>query len=66
MGKHLDSVIDTFVAEEPNFETEVRGTGKTIVEAGADFFGPALEDWEKIWAPKAAALETLRAEASKL
>ena len=66
MGRHLDSVIDTFIVEEPKFEMEVRGTGKTIVEADADFFGPALEDWVKIWAPKATALETLRSEASKL
>jgi len=66
MAKHLDGVIDTFMAKESEWVDQVRGTGKKVVDVGPDFFGDAISEWEEIWAPKAPALSQLRAQAQNL
>lgn len=60
MGKHLDGVIKTYVAKESGWLKDVAGTGKTIKQVDASFFGPAMGAWEKVWAKKAPMLSTLR------
>lgn len=63
MAKHLDSTIDTYVAQEANFKQEVQNTGVTVIEVDAAFFGDAIEKWNEIWSAKTDALAALRAAA---
>ncbi|MEC9266432.1 MAG: TRAP transporter substrate-binding protein [Pseudomonadota bacterium] len=63
MAKHVDSTIDTFVAQEPKFLEETRKTGVSIVEVGPEFFGDAIDQWNAAWEKKTDALAALRKEA---
>ncbi len=63
MAKHVDSTIDTFVAQEPKFLEETRKTGVSIVEVGPEFFGDAIDQWNAAWEKKTDALVALRKEA---
>ncbi len=63
MAKHVDSTIDTFVAQEPKFLEETRKTGVSIVEVGPGFFGDAIDQWNAAWEKKTDALAALRKEA---
>lgn len=63
MAKHVDSTIDTFVAQEPKFLEETRKTGVQILEVGPDFFGDAIDRWNADWEKKTDAVAALRKEA---
>ncbi len=65
MAKHVDSTIDTYVANEPKFLDEVKKTGVTVKMVGPDFFGDAIAKWNASWEKKTDALKALRAEAAK-
>ncbi len=60
MGKHLDGVIDTYVAKEGPWLEKMNNIGVNVVKAGPEFFNTAIADWEKVWAKKAPALQALR------
>ena len=66
MKKHLDGVIDSYLALEPEFLAEVEKTGKTVIQVGPEFFGDAAEKWEEIWSTRSAALGDMRAAAGDL
>ncbi|MGR3501483.1 TRAP transporter substrate-binding protein [Pseudaestuariivita sp.] len=60
MAKHVDSCIDSYVAKDRAWLEQIRGTGKTYVEVGPDFFGDAVAEWNAIWSEKSSALDDLR------
>lgn len=64
MRRHLDGVIATAIEEEGRFLAEVEKTGREVRHVGPEFFGEAIAEWERIWAPKAPTLGELRAAAS--
>ena len=66
MKKHLDGVIDSYLALEPKFLAEVEKTGKTVRKVGPDFFGDAAQKWEVVWSEKAPALGAVRAAAKAM
>jgi tripartite ATP-independent transporter DctP family solute receptor len=66
MAKHLDSTIDAYNAKEPEWLESIRGTGKTIVDAGPEFFGDAISDWDVIWSDRTDALAVMREAAETL
>ena len=66
MKKHLDDVIDSYLALEPTFLAEVEKTGKTVRKVDSSFFGDAAEKWEAIWSQKAPALGEMRAAAKAM
>lgn len=66
MSKHLDQIIERNIAKEAEFESHVRGTGKNITTADAEFFRAAIDRWEEIWSVKAPALKDLRDAAEGL
>ncbi|MEO0496776.1 MAG: TRAP transporter substrate-binding protein [Pseudomonadota bacterium] len=63
MAKHVDSCIDTYVAKDPEWLTQIAGTGKTYKKVDASFFGGAVDEWNTIWSEKSGALDDLRAAA---
>ncbi|GGH30785.1 tripartite ATP-independent transporter solute receptor, DctP family [Cribrihabitans marinus] len=63
MAKHVDSTLDTYTEKEPVWTENLMGVGKTTKEAGPDFFGDAITEWEAIWSEKAPSLPDLRAAA---
>lgn len=63
MAKHVDSTIDTYVAQEPKFLEETKKTGVQILEVGPDFFGDAVDRWNADWEKKTDAVAALRKEA---
>ena len=65
MAKHVDSTIDQYVSGEAKFLEEVKKTGIEIKDVGPKFFGNRIDEWNKIWAPKAPSLQALIAEAGK-
>lgn len=66
MKKRLDEVIETYKSKEGEWEAQVRGTGKRVVDAGPEFFGEAVATWESTWQKKAPALSGLRDAAATL
>lgn len=64
MAKHVDSTLDTYVANEQKFLEEVQKTGVSVVTVGADYFGDAIAQWNDAWSKKTDALKALRAAAS--
>ncbi len=60
MSKHLNNVIDTYVAKEPEWIEQVKSTGKTYVKVGPEFFGDVLLKWDEIWSQKSAVLDDMR------
>ncbi len=66
MAKHLDSTIDTYAEAESKWHEQVRGTGKAYLEVGPEFFGGAVDDWDKIWTERSPVLAKLRAEADAM
>lgn len=60
MQAELGKVIDTYVAKDVEWLDQVRGTGKTFVEAGPEFFGDAIAEWDATWSEKSSQLGTLR------
>lgn len=66
MNKRLNQTIDSYIVKEAEWEKLVRGTGKTVHEAGPAFFRGASDQWEKTWKVKAPALAELRKVAQTL
>lgn len=66
MAKHLDSTIDTYAEAESKWHEQVRGTGKTYLEVGPEFFGGAVDDWDRIWMERSPVLAKLRSEADAM
>ncbi|WP_390910750.1 TRAP transporter substrate-binding protein DctP [Pseudosulfitobacter sp. SM2401] len=60
MQAELGKVIDTYVAKDVEWLDQVRGTGKTFVDVGPEFFGPAIAEWDAAWSQKSSQLSTLR------
>ncbi|MEM6658455.1 MAG: TRAP transporter substrate-binding protein [Pseudomonadota bacterium] len=65
MAKHVDSTIDSYVANDEKWLEEIAGTGKTYVEVDASFFGDAIDEWNTIWSEKTSSLDALRATAAE-
>lgn len=65
MAKHVDGIIDTYIAKEQGWLDQVKATGKTYVRVSSDFFGDAIQDWNATWSKKSTALDALRAAADK-
>lgn len=66
MAAAVDSTLDTYTEREGPWLEQIRGTGITYIEAGPEFFGDAIAQWEGIWTERAgdtlAALRTTAAE----
>ncbi|MBF9044274.1 C4-dicarboxylate ABC transporter substrate-binding protein [Rhodobacterales bacterium HKCCE4037] len=61
MSAALDGVLDTYVERDDVWQEEIRAFDVTYIDAGRDFFGDAVAEWEAIWEERAPeALETLR------
>lgn len=60
MKARLDEVVQTYVQKDPEWLDQVRGTGKTIVEAGPEFYGDIPTQWDAIWAEKTDLLDDMR------
>ena len=66
MQEKLSGVIDTYVAEDPNWMAQVEGTGKTYKTVGPEFFGDAAAQWEAKWSEKSSQLSNIRAAAASV
>jgi len=64
MAKNVDSTIDSYVAKEAGWLSEVEGTGKTYLRVDSSFFGDAINEWNAIWSQKTSSLDALRATAA--
>ncbi len=65
MARHVDSTIDTYVANESKFLEEVKKTGVSISVVGAEFFGDSIAKWNEVWGKKTTAVQDLRDEATR-
>ncbi|MDA7965309.1 TRAP transporter substrate-binding protein [Ruegeria sp.] len=65
MAKHVDSTIDSYVANEAGWLEQIAGTGKTYTKVDASFFGDAIDEWNATWSEKTSSLEALRATAAE-
>ncbi|QYX56769.1 TRAP transporter substrate-binding protein [Roseovarius sp. SCSIO 43702] len=65
MAKHVDSCIDSYVAKDQEWLTQVEETGTNYIVVGPDFFGDAIDQWNAKWSEKSAALDDLRAAAEE-
>ena len=63
-ANQLERVMDAYVVKEKEWEAQLRQADVEIVEAGPEFFGAALGEWEALWSNKAPTLATLQAEAA--
>lgn len=67
MRKHLDVVLDKTEEIERTFLPEIKAKDSLqVLEVGQDFYGDAVDEWEKIWLPQAPAIPALRKEAAAL
>jgi len=66
MAKHVDSTIDTYGALEGGWIEKLRGTDKTVIDVGPEFFGETIAQWDAAWSEKAPSLSAIRAEADAL
>ncbi|OYX41565.1 MAG: C4-dicarboxylate ABC transporter substrate-binding protein [Rhodobacterales bacterium 32-67-9] len=60
MNKHLDAVVASYVEKEPVWIDEIKGTGKTYIKVGPEFFGDIGARWDAIWSEKSPSLAELR------
>jgi TRAP-type transport system periplasmic protein len=60
MTQHFERISVTYIEAETEYEAELRAAGIEIRPVGPEFFGAALEEWEKTWRPKAPVLARLR------
>jgi len=58
--RHLDRTMARFVAEEDDKQRRLMGGTMQVRAAGPEFFGDAVAQWDRIWAPKAPILPELR------
>jgi tripartite ATP-independent transporter DctP family solute receptor len=64
MTEHFERIAATYVAAEAEYAAELRNAGIDVREAGPEFFGDVLEQWEQTWRQKAPVLTRLRALAA--
>lgn len=60
MGEHFDRIVATYIEAEADYEANLRAAGIEVLEAGPEFFGAALGEWEATWRERAPVLEDLR------
>jgi tripartite ATP-independent transporter DctP family solute receptor len=60
MTQHFESIAATYIEAEIEYAAELRIAGIEVREVGPEFFGAALEQWEKAWLEKAPVLTSLR------
>lgn len=60
MAKHVDSTIDSYVANEQVWLDKVRDAGTDYVVVDQAFFGDAVDQWNAIWSEKSSMLGALR------
>ncbi|MEM1363632.1 MAG: TRAP transporter substrate-binding protein [Pseudomonadota bacterium] len=65
MAKHVDSTIDSYVANEAGWLEQIEGTGKAYKKVDAAFFGDAIDQWNTIWSEKTSSLDALRETAAE-
>lgn len=65
LAGYADGTLDVYIENDPVWMQQVADAGKPVRRVGAEFFAEAIEAWEAIWAPKAPALEVLRAVAER-
>lgn len=65
MNEHLESVVASYVENEPAWIDQIKGTGKTYLKVDASFFGDVADTWNEKWSEKSTALEGLRAVAAE-
>ncbi len=58
--RHLDRVKTRFVEEEDDKQRRLTGGAMQVRAVGADFFGDAVAQWDRMWGPKAPLLPELR------
>ncbi|WP_119166565.1 TRAP transporter substrate-binding protein [Algihabitans albus] len=66
MKKHLDGVIDSYVALEADFLAELEKAEVPIKTVDRDFFADVVTQWEETWGEKAPVLDDLRTVAAGL
>lgn len=66
MQEKLSGVIDTYVAQDPEWMKQVEGTGKTFKTVGPEFFGDAAATWEAKWSAKSSQLGNIRDAAASV
>jgi tripartite ATP-independent transporter DctP family solute receptor len=60
MTQRFESIAASYIEAEIQYATELRNAGVEVREVGPEFFGAALEEWEKTWRDKAPVLVSLR------
>ena len=60
MTQHFQRISVTYIEAETEYEAELRAAGIEIRPVGPEFFGAALEEWERTWRQKAPVLARLR------
>lgn len=66
MQEQLEGVIDTYVAQDPEWMKQVEATGKTYKTVGPEFFGDAAAAWEAKWGEKSSELGAIREAAASV
>lgn len=64
--KHLGGLAAYYMAFGERTRADIESEGVNVVEAGPDYFGDKLDEWERIWTKKAPVLSELRKEAGQL
>ena len=64
--KHLGGLAAYYTAFGEKTRADIESEGVKVVEAGPDYFGDKLDQWEEIWTKKAPVLSELRKEAGQL
>ena len=60
MNRNLDALIESYLVNEPMWTEHVNGLGVPVLKVGPEFFGGAIAEWNRIWAPKAPQMDALR------
>ena len=60
MTTHFERIAASYVEAEAQYVTDLRNAGVEVLEVGPEFFGAALEQWEREWQQRAPVLARLR------
>ena len=64
--KHLGGLANYYMEYAAETRANIKGEGVNIIDAGPDYFGDKLDQWEQLWLKKAPVLSELREEAEQL
>lgn len=64
--KHLNGLFDTYTQVEKDMLKNISGTKVKVVNAGPEFFGDVLKQWEDTWIKRTPVLADLRKEAAAI